>query len=483
MFELLLGTGTGKYVSVFYPESGPGNKWLLAGTPQLGYFGPVDSSELMTYSAYTSHVIPTSGQNSLKPDRGWLKFFYKGKVIYYSKTQIGLASWDIVYQNGGVYGEDGPGLYTASTGPVNQRKPVTLKDGKYNYTLLPRLPHLTDGVNPTALPVGVAGEFAALMSRVTIGDSNPVFKPYYGQWETFPMASIGLIAYTEDKGNTGRNQGIETKSGATNNKVFYHSGFNASDNSKSYANEEWRAVLELESWEEVVYPNSGPGPIKLAVGDEQLGYFGEVSETELTTYTALKTHLGFTQGIVTSGSWLKFFWKGKVVFLSKTWCYAGLTWENLYKAGGVYGVDGPGNYPSPVGSPINQYKPMTITGTDRSWKLIPRTVISALTDPSAIAVSCIGTELAELIGRCCNEDLFGNSSMGQFANFTKVELGLNRVTMGHRSNSDNTTYALVTGYPSGIGWTTHQRLRKTDGTGYNQVFRMALVVEGDPITG
>lgn len=226
------------------------------------------------------------------------------------------------------------------------------------------------------------------------------------------------------------------------------------------------------------YPNSGPGSIYLTAGNSEIGYFGRVTSAELMTYVAYRTHLTATAWTTgTDKGWLKFMYKGKVLFLSQGWIFKA-TWNQLYAAGGVYGVDGPGTYPATT--PVNQYKPVVITQGDKTWSMIPRAAYVSAADPMPLGSPVTDNEFYDLLFRCCSVEVA--PVFGQFDSLTKAELGLDTVAMGVATLSTNTTRALVLGYPSGNGWGSYQALAKTDPSGYNQAFRAVLQVEGDPTT-
>lgn len=227
------------------------------------------------------------------------------------------------------------------------------------------------------------------------------------------------------------------------------------------------------------YPNSGPGPTTLKVGDTELGYFGRVASSALMSYVALRTHLTTTAWQTnTDMGWLKFMFKGKVLFIAQTWCYHNVSWQDVYKAGAIYGVNGPGAYPAPAGTPINQYKPVTIQADDKQWTLVPRMMQVAASDPYIRTATVEGSELSELIGRCTVYEAFPGA--GLFDNLTREEIGLNRVHNGLTTLTPTTTQCILAGYPAGNVWDTFLSIAKTDARGYVQVFRAVLEVEGDP---
>lgn len=93
------------------------------------------------------------------------------------------------------------------------------------------------------------------------------------------------------------------------------------------------------------YPNSGPGPKKLLVGDEQLGYFGTVSEDllnnpadiiveALARSSSKTTYTGFNNTL-----WNKFFFQGKVVYLPIKPIAYGFSYHDIAKAGMLLGTD------------------------------------------------------------------------------------------------------------------------------------------------
>jgi hypothetical protein len=105
-------------------------------------------------------------------------------------------------------------------------------------------------------------------------------------------------------------------------------------------------------------PYTGPGPSAIRLGDWDRGFFGEIPNSEMFTASALSTLLGFTAGTVGNDTtpWLKFAERGKVLFTPRGALRYNVSWENIYQAGLVYGVDDPGLHPSPSTSPVNQLR-------------------------------------------------------------------------------------------------------------------------------
>lgn len=476
----------------YYPASGPGSKYLYAGDTQLGYFGPVVSSDLLNYSAYTRHVIPSSGQASLKPDRGWLKFFYKGKVIYYSKTQIGVASWDILYANGGLYGTNDNGKYPIAGAPVNQYKPVTLVRENYVNKLIPRGVSFMDN-DPTGVPVNGWGEFINLLTRVSSGvDSSATFKDLYGEWEKFHPNTLGLIPNTSITPlNSGRDFSIETFSGSTDKSLSYQNGFTIGTELKSFHGSgtqdamNWRAVFELESSEAIGPDNSGPGPKTLKFGDEQLGYFGEVpSDTPgMTSYQGLMNHFSLGSPNVVNpvdSGWFKFAWKGAILFIAKSWVASNISWADVYGKGGVYGINGAGPYP-PTGMSWGQRQLITTEANYKTYTLLPRMLRVAVGDPlnrSVIATS--GDEFSDLLFRMLAKVRVGATDQphaGEWGSFTASELGLDRRhwTLQTSQGAANQG-AIVRNVADDTGQIGQTEILKTDRAALQQVWRPVLQV-------
>lgn len=98
------------------------------------------------------------------------------------------------------------------------------------------------------------------------------------------------------------------------------------------------------------YPNSGPGPKTLLVGDQLAGYFGVVNTNDLFTHSEL-IRLAFLKGTfptLYSGpeGWYKFFFNSKIIYLPVSPVGSNVTWNTLYNEGLVYGTDDNGKYPS-----------------------------------------------------------------------------------------------------------------------------------------
>jgi hypothetical protein len=108
------------------------------------------------------------------------------------------------------------------------------------------------------------------------------------------------------------------------------------------------------------YPKSGPGPKSLQYGNEQAGYFGTVTQSQLFTPTEIFNQLNIPllgPSLDASMLWGKFYYQGTIVYIPtrpvNTTAQV-FSWESLYQMGLVYGTDSDGAYPSPVSAPYNQ---------------------------------------------------------------------------------------------------------------------------------
>ncbi|ANZ50339.1 putative virion structural protein [Erwinia phage vB_EamM_Phobos] len=148
----------------YYPNSGPGTKYLMAGNELYGYFGLVEQKELISIAELWLAAFP--GATSIT-DTGfkWLKFFYNGKVVYLPTCLVGTTSWVSLYGKGLIFGTGDTGNPPSGTTPVEQLFYLTKTDSdKSHYfslnvpfdgsqgltSVLGLLVRLGDGVNAGA---------------------------------------------------------------------------------------------------------------------------------------------------------------------------------------------------------------------------------------------------------------------------------------------------------------------------------------------
>lgn len=224
----------------YYPNSGPGNKYLLAGDTTAGYFGEITSAELFEGWEIMDLSTISSGTPAQLTGLSWLKFFYKQRVVYYAKKQIcSFVGWDIIYDAGMVYGERGYGLYPRAT-PVDQFKYRTKVENGRRWHLKVRLPQgfSSDPFATATMNTDTDNEWVALLYKVFIATGGGT-----EEWDNFNASDLGY------------NGNLESIVKETNNPTtaqHYLRGHPAGavittvdTDSKSTANNLWRPVLEL----------------------------------------------------------------------------------------------------------------------------------------------------------------------------------------------------------------------------------------------
>lgn len=115
-----------------------------------------------------------------------------------------------------------------------------------------------------------------------------------------------------------------------------------------------------------------PGPSQITNGDLGAGFYGEVESNEFIDGISLANEVNFHQGISQNNqtSWLKFSSKEKTLFIPKRPLRYQVSWEHIYQAGMVYGINDSGSYPYPTNSPVNQNIIVTIGNLDYIVRLL-----------------------------------------------------------------------------------------------------------------
>lgn len=132
------------------------------------------------------------------------------------------------------------------------------------------------------------------------------------------------------------------------------------------------------------FPDSGPGTKTLQYGDENLGYFGTLTFDEFMSHGDLRKQLNFFTGVAQNGAvsnqWVKAIYNKKVIFFPRIYIGGAYTWNAMYDAGLVYGVDGPGNFQGPNG-PVNQQRIVSAKGSNFRVRLFN----GDKTDPTSLS--------------------------------------------------------------------------------------------------
>jgi hypothetical protein len=111
------------------------------------------------------------------------------------------------------------------------------------------------------------------------------------------------------------------------------------------------------------FPDSGPGPQTLTLGNSTLGYFGSIPSSALFTRTQLQDAIGLAgiTAVNESPQWVKWVMNDKVFFTPLGVLATDVSWQELYNAGAVYGDSTLGKYPNGPG--VNQSAGVSKNGT------------------------------------------------------------------------------------------------------------------------
>ena len=152
-----------------------------------------------------------------------------------------------------------------------------------------------------------------------------------GSYPTSP--NDGMVAY-EGSGNT------VIVTGLTNDVEYYFRAFTYDTSGNINDNTNNQQIVAIPSGADD--KSGSPGNKKLIAGDMQEGFFGEVSSSELITGDALASLVGISQGTSqhSTAGWLKFAWKGKILFIAKKPIRKSISWDAINTAKCVYGDSG-----------------------------------------------------------------------------------------------------------------------------------------------
>jgi hypothetical protein len=139
-------------------------------------------------------------------------------------------------------------------------------------------------------------------------------------------------------------------------------------------------------------PRLGPGPSELKYGDYNYGYFGSVASNDFINTANLRNAVNFQFGLGTtvSPTWHKYVRNGKVYFVPNTALGQTVTWTQIYSAGIMFGVSGPGNHQNGA-TPTDQRKTVVI-GPDT---FIVRCMKGYSDDVTRLVPNAAATEPAE----------------------------------------------------------------------------------------
>lgn len=152
------------------------------------------------------------------------------------------------------------------------------------------------------------------------------------------------------------------------------------------------------------YSDTGPGPQTIQRGTWELGYFGELTPAEFWNFTDLKAAIPgattMTINPATTFTWMKLAYKGKILFVPNTFFFSAVSFNDLYVAGLIFGVDGGGDLPVGVttvtGYPTNQ-KVVVSKGEFSYMVRAPKNSASPTTTFVTTAAQTVGGEFRDII--------------------------------------------------------------------------------------
>ncbi len=228
---------------------GPGARDLISGTRKTGFFGEVPASELITGDALALEVGISNGasQNSTA---GWLKFSYKGKILFVAKRPLRHSiSWNMINTAKCVYGDSGD-------------KTVTIGGLTYKVRLMRALEPTHDPKTTASADSGVVNHYSE-WNRLMCQIHEQAIE---GSWD-YPdniENDIGILEHSLGSGSQGMYNNANIGVGSGNGRRTWcqerysiylhglHRGYSGVSHSSSSSSSEfsntangWRPVLEL----------------------------------------------------------------------------------------------------------------------------------------------------------------------------------------------------------------------------------------------
>jgi len=108
-----------------------------------------------------------------------------------------------------------------------------------------------------------------------------------------------------------------------------------------------RALGKMADAQTIVDYSNAPGNKTLIAGTIEAGFLGFVPAVELITGDQLALDLGISAGTsqFSDTPWIKYIWKGKICFTPLNTIRHSIPWDDIYKAGAVYGNGKVGTLP------------------------------------------------------------------------------------------------------------------------------------------
>lgn len=251
MYELLLSSG--RQGQQYFPDSGPGTKFLKAGNADIGWFGLVTSTELFQGWEVSSALSLTAGSAFNDTNTVWMKFVYYGKYLFVAQQPIRrFLSWNDVYSVGGMYGIRGPGPYPMSGNSVDQFRIMVKSEAGVSIPWKLAIRCMNGAAEPfnpadtNVLRLATGNEHNDLLYRLVINGSG---LPAMGTWESWSGAvlspSTATAAILKETSSTNvLNAAVRTAIGTT---------LVGAKNTPAATDAAWRPVLELVSGADHVF--------------------------------------------------------------------------------------------------------------------------------------------------------------------------------------------------------------------------------------
>ena len=296
-----------------------------------------------TSLAQTMGIGNAAPEVLINNNSGWLKFVHQGKIKYIAKKPfMHSVSWDNIAKAEAVYGNRtvriGSRLYRVSllsgaeADPSSWISTSTATDNK-----------------------GAGSEWNELVYRVHNVVPTDGATTYHGgkqvgaNWWNFSDADI--VVTTGDGRFTWCRETVASNPAYRVTRGYGSlSGFSSTTSSTTSTNDGWRPCLTLISEPEAPSSTlynaeaSGVGPSVASLQYDPItdtGYYGEVTSSNFYTGTQISTACGVSSGTLHNDTegWLKFYWHGQVLFISKkTYRYA-VSWDQLNTANSIFGVN------------------------------------------------------------------------------------------------------------------------------------------------
>lgn len=253
MLETMLSAGASQGKR-YFPESGPGTKYLATGDENAGYFGKVSSDVIYSIGGFNGEIVTEGTEPALGGGEvfGWYKFVYKGKFLLIASHPVKQSvSWNQLYLRGLIYGTDDTGRYPAST-PTNQWITVVRQDPDNNqwfeYAVRTMVGSVAEPVTSTSA-VSAPSEF------------DDLFKLVPSLTTTSTAITNAILQLTHVVQNTmSTNTQMAARSIVASNQTYLTTALTKD----AVTNVQYRPVLELRPSENVVF---GPRQVTASMDD------------------------------------------------------------------------------------------------------------------------------------------------------------------------------------------------------------------------